>query len=392
MATIPEDIKKVFDSTYVKIDTIEELQKLIDTNEAQLFNKVYAPITITKETRVDTKRGFFKGEQDVETNVYKISSEPSNKSFAISSLLRFGVFRKPILTALAAAPTEYPAATSGSLYLGASEADAMKEQAAVLDVDVLKKLAYLRNSKTIFLYAKDVKKNTYSKVSISKDATPTTIYLNPIKPTNRAAEEKRIKDELQSQIDTLKADLASVNGETDASLQTCATISNEGAIIPVTPAALQKNKDKVVKRIQAEINTHTSNLTTNFANYIKRALTYGQQIGLDKLKTKYLLVISTKPWVEETIPVVEPNTTAVANAVAPVNETRGAVVPDATAEQQAREPTPTGPPGNIFSNFAGFLRGKTGGSRKTKKSNKKSLKQKSKKQAKSRKLFKGFLY
>jgi hypothetical protein len=389
MTTIPENIKAVFDSMYVKIDTIEELQKLVNTNEAQLFNKNNDPITITRETRVDTKRSFFKGEQDVETNVYKISSEASNKSFAISSLLRFGVFRKPILTALAAAPTEYPAATSGSLYLGASEADAMKEQAAVLDADVLKKLAELRNRKQIFLYAKDVKKNTYSKVSISKDAaTANTIYLNPMIPTNRAAEEEKIKQKLKDDIAALTAELASVNGETAVSLQTCAKLSSEGAMITVTPGTLQKNKEKVATKIQAEIDTHNSNLGPNFANYIKRALTYGEQIGLDKLKTKYLLVISTKPWVEDTIPLVEPST----SVVDPVNDTRGAVVPDATAEADRGEPTPTGPPDNMWSNVAGFFSGKTGGKRKTKKSNKKSLKQKSKKQAKSRKLFKGFMY
>jgi hypothetical protein len=192
MATIPEDIKRVFDSTYVKIDTIEELQKLVDTPSIQLFKLEKIPITITKEIHSDTKKGMFgfRREVEVSKDIYRINNEPG-RSFSISSLLRFGVYRKPILTALAA-PTQYSQeTTSGSLYLGASEADAMKEQAAVLDVDVLSGLAKLRNAKAIYLYAKDIKKNTYSKVSTSKDAA-NTIYLNPMIPTNRAAEEEKI--------------------------------------------------------------------------------------------------------------------------------------------------------------------------------------------------------
>lgn len=373
MATIPANIKAVFDSTYVKIDTIEELQKLVDTPETQLFKSDNTPITITKETRVDTiKTGMygFRKEEDVEKNAYKVSTEPTNKSFSITSLLRYGIFRKPILTVLAAAPTEYPeAANSVSLHLGASEVDAMKEQGIVLENNVLKGLADLRNAKAIYLYAKDVKKNTYSKISISKDPnTPTTIYLNPMKPTSRAAEEANIKKQLTENIDALKAELTSVNGETDASLQTCAKLSSEGAIVPVTTGTLQKNKEKVAKKIQAEIDTHTSNLGPNFQNYIKRALTYGETIGLEKLKTKYLLVVSTKPWV--------------ASADVPVAENGPADANITMDKAQAAEPTVT----SGFNPF-GFITGSKGGRRKTKKSNKKSRKGKSKKQNKSRKVF-----
>jgi hypothetical protein len=363
MATIPENIKAVFDSTYVKIDTIEELEKLVDTPGTQLFKSDNTPITISKETHSDTKKGIFGFGKDVEVNIYKIEGL-SDRSFSISSLLSYGVYRKPILTVLAS-PT-----TSGSLYLGASEADAMKEQAAVLDADVLKKLAFLRNSKTIFLYAKDVKKNTYSKVSISKDPdpnTPTTIYLNPMKPTSRAAEEERIKNYLKQQIATLTTHLGSVKGKTDASLEkTCAKLSSEGLCV-LSKGKLQNNKDTVAKIIQAEIKTQNYNLGDGFDNYIKSALTYGEQIGLDKLKTKYLLVISTKPWV--------------------------------VSAQKAAAPAPPAAPEVTQVNVEGKVEPKKeerylglGGRRKTKRNDKKSRKGKSKKQAKSRKLFKGFMY
>jgi len=374
MATIPENIKAVFDSTYVKIDTIEELEKLVDTPGTQLFKSDNTPITISKETHSDTQRGMlgFGKEKDVEKNVYRVSTEPSNKSFSISSLLRYGVYRKPILTVLAAAPTEYPeAASSISLHLGATEVDAIKEQVLVLEDNVLSGLANLRNAKAIYLYAKDVKKNTYSKVSISKDpATPTTIYLNPMKPTSRAAEEENVKKQLTDNIATLTAELASINGETDASLQTCAKLSSEGAVIPVTSGTLQKNKTKVVNKIQAEIDTHKTNLTTNFQNYIKRALTYGQPIGLEKLKTKYLLVISTKPWVVSAQEAAAPAVAPAPPAAPEVSQVtiEGTVLP--------RE------------KFLGIF----GGKRKTKRNDKKTRKGKSKKQAKSRKLFKGFFY
>jgi hypothetical protein len=374
MATIPENIKAVFDSTYVKIDTIEELEKLVDTPGTQLFKSDNTPITISKETYSDKQRGIlgFGKEKDVEKNVYRVSSEPSN-TFDISSLLRFGVYRKPILTVLASP-------TSGSLYLGASEADAMKEQAAVLDADVLKKLAFLRNSKTIFLYAKDVKKKTYSKVSISKDPnTPTTIYLNPMKPTSRAAEEERIKNYLKELIDKLNTDLDSVNGKTDASLEkTCAKLSYEGVCV-LSKGELQNNKDNVAKIIQAEIKRQNYNLGDGFNNYIKSALTYGEQIGLDKLKTKYLLVISPKPWVvsaqKAVAPAPAPAPPAAAPEVTQVN-VEGKVEPK---KEERWETDPR--------RYLGL-----GGRRKTKRNDKKSRKGKSKKQAKSRKLFKGFMY
>ena len=381
MDTIPEEIKAVFDSTYVRIDTIEELQKLVDTpvEQPQLFKSDKTPITIEKHTTIQYKSTSMFGlgkKKDVEEYHYKVSTEPPNKSYHIESLLRYGVFRKPILTVLAAAPTEYPeAAKSVSLHLGASEVDAMKEQGIVLEDNVLKGLANLRNTKAIYLYAKDVKKNTYSKISISKDSnTPTTIYLNPMKPTSRAAEEANIKKQLTDNITALTAELASVNGETDASLQTCAKLSSEGAIVPVTPVTLQKNKEKVAKKIQAEIDTHTSNLGPNFPNYIKRALTYGEPIGLDKLKTKYVLVISTKPWVASAQEAVPPAAVEISNAT----------TPDASnimSPKEAAEPTSIGP------GFLSFFSSNKGGRRKTKKSNKKSRKGKSKKQNKSRKVF-----
>ena len=155
MANIPEEITKVFDSTYVRIDNIEELQKLIDTpvEQPQLFKSDKTPITIEKHTTIQSKPTGMFGlgkKKDVEEYNYKVSTEPPNKSYHIESLLRYGVFRKPILTVLAA-PTEYSEATkSVSLHLGASEVDAMKEQGIVLEDNVLKGLADLRNAKAIY--------------------------------------------------------------------------------------------------------------------------------------------------------------------------------------------------------------------------------------------------
>ena len=402
MATIPENIKAVFDSTFVKIDTIEELQKLVDTSETQLFKSDNTPITITKETRVDTiKTGMygFRKEEDVEKNAYKVSTEPLNKSFSIKSLLRYGVFRKPILTVLAAAPTEYPeAANSVSLHLGTSEVDAMKEQGIVLEDNVLKGLADLRNAKTIYLYAKDVKKNTYSKISISKDPnTPTTIYLNPMTPTTRSEEEKKLKAKINGEILSLTAEIDSIQTETDESLKTCAKLSSEGTITGVTTSTLMKNKEKVLEKLTKE----KTKLESNLANpaYITSAVKYGEPITLEKLQKKYILIISTEPWVtstEQDSPVAAPVATISeeSDTIPEESDTRSEQivseqgvpkqivleqgVPDAKSSEEAPK----------TSSFLGLFG--TGGRRKTKKTNKKSRKGKSKKQNKSRKLFRTF--
>ena len=250
------------------------------------------------------------------------------------------------------------------------DVDTQKEQKRVLDDNVLIALAPLRTQKSIFLYAKDVKSQKYSKVSLTKEAQDVpvpTIYINEINNKTRSSAEKDEKDKLQAEIDLKTSEIKAINDATNDSLNVCAALSSQSMLKGVDAKTLDKNKKKATDKIQKVLDVAKQNMT-DFPTYLKSVLTYGKTVTREDFNKNYVLIISTTEWKEKLIPLVEGNQPPVGTEVRPVE----------TAPQAAKEPPKS----------TGFLRNLFGGGRrKTKKSNKKSRKGKSKKQNKSRKVF-----
>jgi hypothetical protein len=404
---IPNQYIKTAIVNYILIDSVEELEKLItDIASGKKYCELYIQdgttykqVSITRQTKRGKKyEGIYplRKKVVVEEVLYIVDGNQSQAEDA-ETLHERGIYRKPIFSKFNS-QTEYTG-TDDSLYLGGVQSvnvdvDAQKEQRRVLDDKVLQALAPLRTDKTIFLYAKDVKTQKYSKVSLSKEAADIpvpTIYINDISNKTRSQAETEEKDKLQNDIKEKEDEIKAINGADDKSLTMCAALSSESMVRGIDAKKLGLNKKKATDKIQKLLNVAQENMK-NFSTYVQSVLKYGKPVTLEEFNKNYILIISTKPWEAKSIPVIGgPADVSTVNETSTDTRTvSDATNPNAIAPyQKADGPTTT----------SGFLSGfnpfgsASGGRRKTKKSNKKSRKQsKSKKQAKSRKLFKGFMY
>lgn len=398
---IPNEYIKNAIVNYILIDSVEELEKLItDITSGKKYCELYIQdgttykqVSITRQTKRGKKyEGIYplRKKVVVEEVLYIVDGNQSQAEDA-ETLHERGIYRKPIFSKFNS-QTEYTG-TDDSLYLGGVQSvnvdvDAQKEQRRVLDDKVLQALAPLRTGKKIFLYAKDVKTQKYSKVSLSKEAADIpvpTIYINDISNKTRSQAETEERDKLQNDIKEKEDEIKAINGADDKSLTVCAALSSESMVRGIDAKKLGLNKKKATDKIQKLLNVAQENMK-NFPTYVQSVLKYGKPVTLEEFNKNYILIISTKPWEAKSIPVIGGPAD-----VSPVNEisTATSTVPAAPAPT-APAPTANAAAPRSFLSRIGLSN--SGGRRKTKKSNKKSLKQKSKKQPKSRKLFKGFMY